>query len=173
MYEVEYADGYKTEMTSNSIESNLFAQVDQYGQHFLLFNEIVYSRTDGTHIKEGDTFIHMSNGNKRRIETTKVWEFFIQWKYGSSTWNQVKDFKESFLAQLEKYAVLNQITYKPEFEWRIKKVLKKIDRIIPKTASKYWKKTHTYGLRIPHTVKEAIEIYKENGDTLWWDAIIQ
>ena len=28
-------------------------------------------------------------------------------------------------------------------------------------------------LRIPHTVKEAIDIDKENGDTLWWDAILQ
>ena len=40
-------------------------------------------------------------------------------------------------------------------------------------ASKYWQKTHKYGLRIPHTFKESIEIDKENGDTLWWDAILQ
>ena len=32
---------------------------------------------------------------------------------------------------------------------------------------------HKYGLRIPHTVNEAIEIDKENGDILWWDAIPQ
>ena len=31
MYEVEYADGYKTAMTANVIASNLFSQVDQYG----------------------------------------------------------------------------------------------------------------------------------------------
>ena len=37
-------------------------------------------------------------------------------------------------------------------------------------ASKYWQKMHKYRLRIPHTVKEAIDIDKENGDTLWWDA---
>ena len=40
MYEVEYADGYKTAMTANKIASNLFSQVDQYGQRFLLFNAI-------------------------------------------------------------------------------------------------------------------------------------
>ena len=34
MYEVEYDDGYKTAMTANAIESNLFAQVHQYGQRF-------------------------------------------------------------------------------------------------------------------------------------------
>ena len=115
----------------------------------------------------------MSNGNKNSRETTKWWEVFILWKGGSSTWNQVKYFKESFPVQLVEYTVLNQITDKPPFAWWIKKVLKKRDRIITKTARKYWQKTHKYGLRIPHTVKEAIEIDKENGDTLWWDAILQ
>ena len=75
--------------------------------------------------------------------------------------------------QLSEYAVLNPITNEPAFSWWIKKVLKKRDRIISKMASKYWKKKHKYGLRIPHTVNEAIEINKENGDTLWWYAILQ
>ena len=87
-------------MTPNAIASNLFAQVNQYGQNFVLFDAIIYSLTEGTQIKEGGTFIHMSNGNKRRIDTTKGWEVCIQWKYGSSTWNQFKDVKESFPLQL-------------------------------------------------------------------------
>ena len=65
MYEVEYADGYKTAMTANTIASILFSQVDQDGQRFVLFNAIIYSCTDGTQIKGGDYFIRMSNGNKR------------------------------------------------------------------------------------------------------------
>ena len=106
MYEVEYADGYITAMTANTLASNLFSQVDQYGQRFVLFNAIIDSRTDGTKIKEEDSFIHMSNGNKRRRETTKGWEFCIQWKDGRYTWNQVKDVKESFPVQLVEYYVL-------------------------------------------------------------------
>ena len=73
MYEVEYADGYKTAITANAIENKLLSQVNQYGQRFLLFNAIVYLCTDITYIKEGDYFIHLSNGNKRRRETTKGW----------------------------------------------------------------------------------------------------
>ena len=84
-------------------------------------------------------------------------------KYGISTSDQVKDVKESFLVQLAEYAVLNQIVDKPAFAWWIKKELKKIYRIISKTASKYWQNTHKYGLRIPHSVKKAIEIKKEMG----------
>ena len=58
-------------MTANAIASNLFSQVDRDGQRFVLFNFIIDSRTEGTQIKEGDYFIHMSNGNQRRIDTTK------------------------------------------------------------------------------------------------------
>ena len=34
---------------------------------FVLFNAIIYSRNDGTQIKEGGAFIHISNG-KRGVE---------------------------------------------------------------------------------------------------------
>ena len=78
MYEVEYADGYKTVMASNKISSNLFEQVNQEEQHLLLLDTIIDLCTDGTQIKEGGAFIHMSNGNKRRRETTKGWEVCIQ-----------------------------------------------------------------------------------------------
>ena len=146
---------------------------DQDGQRFVLFNSVIDSRTDGTHIKEGDYFIHIYNGKKRRREITKGWEVCIQLKDGSSTWKKVNDVKESFLVKLAEYTVLNQIADEPAFAWWIKKVPKKIDRIISKTAIKYWQKTHKYGLRIQHMFKEHIEIYKENGYKLWWDTILQ
>jgi hypothetical protein len=173
MYEVEYEDGYKTAMAANAIASSLFAQVDQDGLRFVLFDEIIDSRTDGSQILKEDAFIHMSNGNKRRRETTKGWEVCIQWKDGSSTWNQVKDIKESYPVQLAEYAIQNKISEEPAFAWWVKYVLRKRDRIISKTASKYWQKTHKFGLRIPKSAKEALQIDKENGDTKWWDAIVQ
>ena len=72
-----------------------------------------------------------------RRETTKGWEVYTQCKYESSTWNQVREVKESFPVQLEEYVVINQIADKPAFVWWKKKVLKKRDRIISKTASKH------------------------------------
>ena len=41
MYEVEYADGYKTAMIANAIASNLFSQVNQDGKRVVLFNSII------------------------------------------------------------------------------------------------------------------------------------
>ena len=74
---------------------------------------------------------------------------------------------------MAEYTVENRVATEPAFAWWIKHVLRKRDRIISRTASKYWQKTHKYGLLVPKTVKEAIQIDKANGDTRWWDAILQ
>ena len=55
MYGVEYTDGYKTVITANAITSNLFSQVDQDGQRFLLFNAIIDLCTYRTYIKVGES----------------------------------------------------------------------------------------------------------------------
>ena len=81
--------------------------------------------------------------------------------------------KESYPIQLNGYTIQNKISEEHAFAWWTKYVLKKRDQIISKIASRYWQKTHKYGIRIPKTVKEAVQIYKENGNTRWWDAILQ
>ena len=45
------------------------------------------------------------------------------------------------------------------------------EKDIEKVKSKYWQRTHKYGIRIPRTIEEAIQIDRENGNTLWQDAI--
>eukprot|EP00978_Attheya_sp_CCMP212_P023207 scaffold70488_cov59-Attheya_sp.AAC.9 len=49
--------------------------------------------------------------------------------------------------------------------------MKKRDRIISKVKSKYWARTHEYGIRVPKNIKEAKEIDLENGDTQWMDSV--
>ena len=113
MYEVKYEDCHKVAMAANTIVNNLFVQVDQDGQRFVLFDEVVDRRTDGSQIKSEDAFIHIFNGNKRRRETTKGWEVCIQWKDGISTWNHVKDVKEAYSVHIADYAVQNRISEQP------------------------------------------------------------
>ena len=74
--------------------------------------------------------------------------------------NQVKNVKEAYPVNLAEYAVQNIISEQPAFAWWIKYVLKKRDRILSKTTSKYWQKTHRYGVRMPKSVKEAFQIDK-------------
>ena len=59
----------------------------------------------------------------------------------------------------------------PAFTWWVLFVLKKRNRILAKVKSKYWLRTHKFGIRIPKSVEEAKKIDEQNGDTLWWDAI--
>jgi len=173
LFEVEFADGFTSEMTANAIAQNLFAQVDAEGHRMVLLDEIVDYRTTKKAVKQADAFVKSSNGTKRRKETTQGWELLIRWKDGSETWTPLKDMKESYPVQTAEYAVQSRINQEPAFAWWVPYVLKKRNRIIAKTKSKYWERTHKFGIRIPKTVKEALAIDKENQNTLWWDAICQ
>ena len=95
----------------------------------------------------------------------------IRQKDGLTTWVPLKDMKESYPVQISEYAVLTQIQEEPEFVWWVPHVLRKRNRIVAKVKSKYWIRTHKFGLKVPKYVKEEIVIDRENGDTLWWDAI--
>ena len=73
---------------------------------------------------------------------------------------------------MAEFTVKNRISEEPAFELWVKYVLRKQDRISSK-IQRFWVKMHKYVIRIPNTVKEAIDIDKDNGDTLWWEAIIK
>ncbi|CAJ1948165.1 unnamed protein product [Cylindrotheca closterium] len=79
--------------------------------------------------------------------------------------------KKSFPVEFADYAKLKAIDDEPTFAWWVPHVQRKRDSFIQKIKSKYWERTHKYGIRIPTSVKEAIKIDQENGDTMWQDAI--
>ena len=85
----------------------------------------------------------------------------------------MKDMKESYPIETAEYAIQARIHEDPAFAWWVPHVIKKRKAIISKVKSKYWTKTHKYGIRIPKTVKQAKAIDATNGDTLWWDAICE
>ena len=93
LYEVEYLDGHKASLSANSIAQNMFAEVDEDGNRFVLLDSIIDTRCDGSEVKQQDAFIISKNGGKRRRETTKGWEVLLQWKDGSSTWETLRDIK--------------------------------------------------------------------------------
>ena len=171
VYEVEYMDGHRASLAANAIAANMFAQIDDDGNRFVLLDSIIDHRTDGTELQHNDAFINSKNGGKRRKMTSKGWEILLQWKDGSTTWEAMKDVHAAYPVQLAEYAIQRDIAKTPAFAWWIPHVIKKRDRIISKTKSKYWTRTHKFGIRLPHSVKEALAIDKENGDTMWWDAI--
>ena len=137
-----------------------------------MLDDITDFRKTETAIDKEDAFIEMANGVRRRRYTTQGWQLLCQWKDGSTNWVALKDMKNSYPVQVADYAVANRIDDEPAFAWWVPTVLKKRTRILSKVKAKYWQRTHKFGIRIPKTVAQAQQIDKENGDTLWWDAIL-
>ena len=173
MYEVEYLDGHTASLTANSIAENMFAQVDEEGNRHVMFDEIIEHRCDGKEVKLADAFLTNSKGVKRRRTTTKGWELLFKWKDGSTTWVACKDAKAAYPVQLAEYSVENQISLEPAFAWWVPHTLKKRNRILAKLKSKYWVRTHKYGIEIPKSVEQAKTLDEKNGNTLWWDSIMK
>ena len=171
MYEIEYLDGERTSLAANNIAENLFAQIDDEGNRQVLMDEIIGHRSNEHAVKQQDAFITTNTGTKRCKETTKGWELLVRWKDGGTDWIALKDIKESYPVQVAEYAVSSRISEEPAFAWWSSSVLKKRNRIIAKTKSKYWLRTHKFGIEIPKTVLQARQIDAKCGNTLWWDAI--
>ena len=59
-----------------------------------------------------------------------------------------------------------------EFVWWVHYTLRKRINLISKVKSRYWKRTHKYGIEIPKTSKHAMHLGKKNRTNLWrlsWD----
>ena len=66
---------------------------------------------------------------------------------------------------------LNCISEEEAFVWWISYIERKRKSIISKLKSKYWQRTHKYGIKIPKSVKESYEFNEDNGNKLWTDGI--
>jgi hypothetical protein len=81
------------------------------------------------------------------------------------------ELKDSNPVELAEYAVGNQIDQEPAFRWWVSDVIRKRNRIIAKVKKRYWRITHKFGIRLPKTVEEAIQIDRETNTTYWTNAI--
>ena len=103
--------------------------------------------------------------------TAKVWEICVLWKDGSTYCIAIKDIKQLHTIQLADFSQLHGINEEAEFAWWIPYVYQKRRAMISKLKSKYWQRTHTYGIKIPKSINEAYEFDEENGNKLWTDGI--
>jgi hypothetical protein len=170
-YEVQYVDGHVEELTANLIAENLIAQVDEEGRRQMMLSTIIDHRVLPDAIPQSKGTYANSYGVKRRKTTTRGWELLVEWRDGSNDWVALKDLKDSYPVELAIYATDRNIADEPAFAWWVPYTLRKRKRILQKVKSKYWARTHKYGIRIPKSIKEAMEIDRELGNTLWMDAI--
>jgi len=76
--------------------------------------------------------------------------------------------KESNPVEVTEYAVANKIADAPAFTWWTKQVPHHCKCIIHSICSCYWKHTHKFGIQVPTSIEDALQIHKE---TQWYNAI--
>ncbi len=115
-----------------------------------------------------------ANGKTYLKCSTVGWQLCCQWKDSSLSWENLADLKESHPIKTAEYAKILGIDHEPAFNWWIPYVLRKRDRIISlvrKRNPRYLKRMHKFGIELPKTINEALELDKKNGNTFWADAI--
>jgi hypothetical protein len=156
------------------IAESLYLQCDPNGNQYVLLEEIIDHQRLPTAMKLSDQKTVHANGKTYLKRSTIGWQLCCQWRDGSTSWENLADLKESHPIDTAEYAKILVIDHEPAFNRWVLHVLKKRDRIIflvRKRNPRYLKKTHKCGIELPKTVKEALELDKENSNTLWADAI--
>jgi hypothetical protein len=74
------------------------------------------------------------------------------WKDGSTSWEALKDLKESFPVQVAELAVSQGIQDEPAFAWWVKEPLSKKNRIVKAMKMHYAWKTQKFGIQLPKSI---------------------
>ena len=80
-------------ITVQAMPKNMFAKFDNEENRNVIFDEIIDHRSTALALKQSDTFVVTSSGNRRPRQNTKGWDMIVQWKDISTTWVPLKDMK--------------------------------------------------------------------------------
>ena len=127
---MKFEDGDVTELTANAIAESMYAMCDEIGNHILLFDAIVEHKKNEKAMTRAEKKFVDSRGKQQYKLSTKVWEVWVRWKNGSTTWENLSDFKECYPVQTAEYAATNDIDTEPTFNYWVSHTLNKRDSII-------------------------------------------
>ena len=170
VYDVQFPDGKMETYAANVRAENIYSQLDNEGNRFLLLEEIMDHRRDGSAVHADNKYI-THNGRKILRQTTRGWEFLIRWRDGSTSWEALRNVKNSNPFQLAEYVISNKLSDEAACRWWVPHMLKKRDRIITAVKTRVKKKQQKFGLEIPTSVHRALQIDLKTGTDLWRNAI--
>ena len=173
VFTVKFPDGDERDVAYNVIAEHLFSQVDEDGNQYRLFKEIVGHRKTKRAIDKADQSYRSTNGKMTKKQTNAGWDLEVEWADGSTSWLPLKELKETNPVETALYAFDNKIMEEPAFDWWAPHILKKRKRLIKMSQSRHKRSGYKFGIRIPRSTAEAIEIDKESGDHEWFDAIMK
>ena len=135
VYEVEFLDGERQEISFNILAEHLLTQIDEEGNQYQIFKEIVDHRKDEKKaVDKADQYFKKGNRKHKRKMTTG-WDLEVEWKDGSTSWLPLKTLKETNPVQVAEYAKANKIDAEPAFDWWVPVVLRRKTRIIAGAVS--------------------------------------
>jgi len=160
VYIASFPDGHIAEYSANVIADSIYQDINNDGLEELFFDSIIGHERDETH--KGDPIAKY---------VTKGWNICVSWKDGSTSWHPLSEIKNLYPVQLAEYAKMNKLEHETAFSWWIKPTLRHRHTFMKSTRKLYLKRSHKFGIRLPKTVEEALEIDKQTKTTFWRDAI--
>ena len=116
-YKVVFEDGSTDIYTSNIIMENIYSQIDDKGNLFVLMDDIIDHKRDATAIDKSNGTYYTKTGTLRKKITTAGWQLLVSWKDGTSSWVKLSDLKESFPVEVAQYARDKGILDEQAFVW--------------------------------------------------------
>jgi hypothetical protein len=170
MYIVKFPDGDMKDAGYNILAEHLFSQMDKDGNQFRLFSGIICHHRNGNAVEKKD---QMRIYGKRKVKkkTLSGWALEVEWCDGGTAWIELKTMKESNAVEVVEYALANQISHEPSFEWWVNDVIRRKKRLIKLSQTRLLWPQYKYGICVPRNIKEAIKFDLENGNKFWEEAI--
>jgi len=156
IYSVTFDDGQTANLAANMIAQNMYARVDTNGNEVPLFQGIIdhclVSRT------------------RRHIPDRTVTHLCVEWKDGSTTWEQLARVQESHPLDLAEYINPRGSEIDQVRRWAAE-TLKSSARVVAASKTRYHRRTHKFGIEIPKTFEDCLRLDSHERNTLWQDAI--
>ncbi len=129
VYNVTFPDGRTDAYAANIIAKNIYSKVDLEGHRYRLLDEIINHHKDESATPLGDKWIKQG-GNQTLRKNTIGWKLQVRWKDGSTSWEPLRNLKQSNPIEVAEYAKANKIDEEVAFAWWVPFTLRQRHRII-------------------------------------------
>ena len=172
IYNVEFPDGHYERYSSNILTEALSESIDSNGYETSYILEICGYRRDASQaLSRSNGFTYSKSGRAFPKITTKGWQLRVRWNDQSTTWVPLSLLKNAEPLLVAEYAKAMAIHHEPAFRWWVNHTLKEKRRFISKVKALLHKNNLKFGIMVPRTIKQALQLDSENGNSFWKDAI--
>ena len=170
IFEVEFGDGEIRDVTYNFILQHLHSKLDEDGNVVQVFREIINHRKNKDAVDKADQY-RDRQGKRYKVKTVRGWDLEVEWTDGTTSWLPLSKVKDSNPVDVAEYAIQNRIDHEPAFDWWCRELVKKKQRLVMAVKRRYSKAGYKFGVRVPISVTEALNIDSDEDNKLWYNAI--